>query len=148
MHLDFDAARRQRAREDGEPLTFTLAGETFTCLAHVPIGVFADAAASGGISNVGLLRFVRGVLVSEDEERFDVLMRRKSAPVDDDGNPDPTWRPVDGEDLLDIFNRLVDVYTGRPTERPSDSPDGPPPDGTASNATSSPPDTEKEPAST
>ncbi len=46
-HLDFEAARRQRQRSHGDPLTFGLGGETFTCLAAPTLGDAIDLAISG-----------------------------------------------------------------------------------------------------
>lgn len=129
MHVDFDAARAQRERTEGDPFTFTLGGEHFTCLATFPIGFLADLAQSG-IGALPARDFIRGCLVPDDEERFDALLHRKARPVDP-AKPDTAVVTdiIDGTDLLDVQNRLIEEFTGRPTAPPPDSPAGSPTSG-------------------
>lgn len=135
MHIDFDAARRERERATHEPLTFTLGGETFTCLDSAPIGIFVDAIddIERGWSNRAYMNFVLGVVVEADEERLRSVFRRK--PVAATGDT-PAMPAIDPGDVDDVFQALVDAYTGRPTVRPSDSSDGSPTTGATSNGVS------------
>lgn len=136
MHLDFDAARRERERATHEPLTFTLGGETFTCLDSAPIGIFVDAIddIERGWSNRAYMNFVLGAVLEADEQRLRAVLRRKPVPATGESTAIPA---VDPADIEDVFSALVDAYTGRrPTVRPSDSPDGPPTTGATSNGVS------------
>lgn len=65
--------------------------EVFTCLVDVPAGVLDDLIASTGGSQQGgitswekasIVRFVKGVVVPEDEARLDAILRDKARPVD------------------------------------------------------------------
>lgn len=65
--------------------------EVFTCLVDVPAGVLDDLIASTGGSLDGtisswekasIVRFVKGVVVPEDEARLDAVLRDKARPVD------------------------------------------------------------------
>ncbi len=65
--------------------------EVFTCLADVPAGVLDDLIASTGGSQAGgitswekasIVRFVKGVVVPDDEARLEAVLRDKARPVD------------------------------------------------------------------
>lgn len=126
---DFDAARRERAR-GREPITFRVGGEDFECLAVAPAGPVLDFAAAGNTPVAGR-RFLLALLRDDDAEgdvgssrdRFIELMYRH-----DD--------PIDGDAIIEILQWISEVYAGRPTQRSSDSSDGPPLDGPSSNVRS------------
>lgn len=111
-HRDFDAGRREQT---GEPLTFSLGGETFTVprpLPALPMMELAAAASEEGQtedlarSAAAFSRFLLGMLASSDRERF-----RKMA----------TAIRADVELLGAIVQWVVEEMSGRPTEAPSDS---------------------------
>lgn len=106
---DFDAARSERQR-DRDPITFTLGGETFTCVPSLPICFFLDVAEVGG--PVLLALEVETCVVDDQRERFNALLRR-------------TRDPLGEEDVEAVHRWLVETYANRPTERSSGSPDGP-----------------------
>lgn len=65
--------------------------EVFTCLVTPPAGVLDDLIASTGGNTAGgitswekasILRFLRGVVVPEDEKRLDAVLRDKAKPID------------------------------------------------------------------
>lgn len=93
-----------------EPIGFFLGDEEFTCLDDAPAVAKYALLTSGPI--VGTLTFIRGVLIAEDEDRFDELLGRKDVIVTD-------------VVLAAVLGDLQEVYTGRPTRRPSSSPGGP-----------------------
>lgn len=113
MHKDFDAARRER---QNEPLSFTLAGEQFTCLPILPwvtmenlIRPYQEQGEMGVVLQIGPL--MEACLIDEDVERFHAILTRK-----DD--------PIDLETVTAIVEWLLESYTGRPTERFSSLPGG------------------------
>lgn len=121
---DFDAARRERNRER-EPLQFKLGGETFTCLAVIPAGLGYDLLEielTGDQLRIGLAYrdFILAVLATKaDRDRFEKVLRQ-------------TKNAVEPLDLRDVVVWLAEQYGGRPTQRSSDSSDGPPANGASS----------------
>lgn len=99
------------ADHDDEPPTFALGDHTFTCLPVAPAAAVHALVASR--PTLGAMAFIRGVLVAEDEDRFDELIARKDVIVDE-----PT--------LGDVLRYLSTEYAARPTRRSSSSQDGPP----------------------
>lgn len=100
-----------------DPIQFALGDEVFTCLDEVPAAA-SYALVVGGLV-VATLDYIRGVLVAEDEDRFDELLRRKDVVV---------TQSV----LSEVLTDLVAVYTARPTRRPANSVGGPQPTSTES----------------
>ncbi|MBW3643118.1 MAG: hypothetical protein KY447_09415 [Actinobacteria bacterium] len=121
---ELDAARREQT---AEPIGFRVRGQEFRCVPRIGVGVVValmgpeDGDDSGVLA---MLDFVRHVLVAEDWPRFEALTVAK---VD----------PIDFDELLGICSHLCDVYAGRPTERPANSPGGPRSTGPSSTAASS-----------
>jgi len=120
--FDFDQARAERLRER-EPITFTLAGETFTCLPFVPLAVMwglvdaPDIAALAQQSYPETLRSIAGMiadlLVPEDVDRWWGIFQSHE-------------HPVDGAAVCEVMEALTEVYTGRPTVPSTDSSGGRP----------------------
>jgi hypothetical protein len=89
--------------------------ETFTCLRNPPAGVLDDLVASVGYDDRGnerydrlsIVRFLRGVVVPDDEDRLNDVLRDKARPLDLQDDVGPLF--------LDLCKRLG----GRPTTPPS-----------------------------
>ena len=121
---DFDAARREAHRE---PIAFQLAGERFECLSVMPASVMFDYARAGETvpeRYEASVAFVGGVLA--DDDAVDLFRKVLDSRSD----------PIDYATLSSLVVWLIGIYTGRPTTRPSDSPDGPSSDGPSSKPTS------------
>lgn len=108
MAWDLDAAQAERL---GEAPSFKLGGETFHCLPAIPAGLVLGQDGTEA-RTVGVMEFIRLALRDEDWPRFEAVLVAKG---------DLT---VDDVTLADLFNRLVEHYTGHPTEPPSVSSDG------------------------
>jgi hypothetical protein len=146
-HRDFDAARAQRARET-DPLSFTLGGERFTCVAEPTLAdTFALLAAPepedserGAVQSI--LEFVGNLVVHGDRARWERMVKaqkrrgRRRASV-----------PVSPSDVLELGAWLATEYTARPTRPSSDSSDGRPSTGGSSSSGSSSLRDETSPAS-
>ena len=118
-HRDFE--RRER-----EPVSFSFDGQMFRCIEAMPWALLEEILgkvptdARGQVieeaSNVGLTLvlgdFFRQVVVVEGLPGFEEVLRRKQ-------------NPLDVATLTAIVQWLVEVYTGRPTERPGSSQLGP-----------------------
>lgn len=104
---DFDLARRERAAKRN-PVQFRLGGERFTLLPIVPLGAGFDLEdapepdADRPNAVRALSTFIRECLISEDQPRWDALLRRR-----DD--------PIDPEAILEVGVHVTEAYTGRPT---------------------------------
>lgn len=111
MHKDFDAAAREAS---GESLTFTLGGEQFTTTPELPalpmLKLAAAADKEGAEGAVAFYEFVQSMLVPEDVARFEAMASRERLGM---------------EMLSDVVKWLIAEMTGRPTRRPSDSPERP-----------------------
>lgn len=123
MHKDFKAARREAT---AEPITFTITGrdgsvsKPFTLeddLAAMPLldlAVMADQQdrdEANELETVLAFRnFLRSILVPQDVDRFERTVRDKRLAF---------------PDLLPIVQWAVSELAGRPTKRPSDSPERP-----------------------
>lgn len=96
--------------EGGPPVSPTVFSETFTCVPVAPAGVLDDLAACVRVDGRGrqiydapsLIRFMRGVLVDADEERFVDLCHDKT-------------RIVQLEDLGNVVMWLSEAILGRPS---------------------------------
>lgn len=119
-HRDFE----RRARQD--PITFSFEGRTFRCVDEMPWPLLEEIlgavptdehgrplenAASVGLT-LALATFFRQVVVDEDLPAVEEVLRRKQ-------------NPMGVATLTEIVQWLVEVYTGRPTERPGSSQPGP-----------------------
>lgn len=123
---DFDAARRERARRR-TPLTFTLGGEDFTCLAAPLVGDALDLAAAPEWGEKGaveaLVGFIDALLATDDDrQRFQALLRRR-----DD--------PIDNEAIFDVGVYLAEQFSTGPFGPPTGSSSGPQPGGGKSKST-------------
>lgn len=108
-HLEFQAHKREEEREE---VTFGITGqkrtkvddgfqmldhtETFTCLKVAPAGTMQHFARTGD-----MVEFIAGLLVPEDEPRWREIIHSKDFIVESDT-------------VIDICNRLAEVFTGRP----------------------------------
>jgi hypothetical protein len=134
-HRDFDAARAERERQV-EPVTFTLGGETFQCVAP-SVGDALDLAdapepESSLIGSVkAIAKFIDKILIPADRGRFKKLLRKMDTP----------HGPVNSYDLIEVGMWLAEEYAGRPTEPSTDSSGG-----RATTGDTSSSDTSNEPA--
>lgn len=88
--------------------TFTLAGETFRCLPEMPAGAFLGLPADGIVTYSAAGRFIRAVLIEDDEEKFDAALASKARIV--------------GLDLLHpIFQYLLKAWNPDTAEGDADS---------------------------
>ena len=99
-----------------EAVTFRLDGQTFTCYSMIPgsalLEFVSDAdSGEGGRASESILRFFKAAMTEEEYARFYALIKR----------PDRVT-PMDV--LAEISTWLVEVYSERPTKRPSASPTG------------------------
>jgi len=108
---DFGGASAQPA---GEPISFKLHGEDFSCRASVQGKLLLRLVASSNDPVAGaesINSFFKMVLVDESYKRFEALC-----------NDDEKIVPV--ETLGEIVGWLVEQYSDRPTQRPEGSPSG------------------------
>lgn len=113
--------------DEPEPIAFTLGGvgsidgqkweESFSAVPVAPGGVLDDLTSSVSLDertgntvvhHMRVLQFFRGVLIDDDVERFEALVRDKN-------------RVVPLEKLADILAWLTEELTGRPTQPSSTS---------------------------
>lgn len=115
---DFDAERQARSRR--RQLEFTAGGETFHVKPFVSpeqmdaFRVLPDGAESAATGVQVYDHYIKNMVVEEDAPLWDKV--RKEA--------DP---PLSLADIEEIAHWLIEVATGRPTERPSSSGRGPSP---------------------
>jgi hypothetical protein len=118
-HRDFDAARAERQREV-EPCSFTLGGQTFTCVLAPAVGDAFDLADAPEpeTSLIGsaraIARFVDKLLIAKDRGRFQKMIRDVDTPSG----------PVNTYDLIELGQWLSEEYAGRPSEPSTDSSGG------------------------
>lgn len=121
------------------PKTIEIRGETFRCIDALPPGLLMDIAEVTNtdernpadvmrtIATIG--RFLKAAIVPEDRGRYDAIVY--------------DTRTILGiDDLAEIAGGLIRQYAGRPTVRPSESPDGLEPTGQISRVVSFSPATE------
>lgn len=118
MPRDLEASRREE-----QPKTCTLGGETLRCVPTIAFGALIDIA-TGGLDRITMWNFLHAAVDDKDIPKLEKVLRRKH-------------RPVTGDEILEAVTELVGVYSGRPTGRPSESPDGPRSTGRKSKAGSS-----------
>lgn len=127
---DFDVARSERLRER-DPISFTLAGQTFTCLPVIPVGAALDLEEAPEVDEDearaarALARFIDSALIDDDRERFAETLRQRED-------------PVDGTALFDIAVWLAGEYAARPTSPFTGSSGGRPSNGQSSSSEPSP----------
>ena len=114
-HKDFNV-EKLNPEVKNDPITFTLAGEEFTCRAKLPGWLMVKFVASStrdirGADIGAVYNFFRDVLVPESLVRFEALMYTDEYDIELDT-------------LADITNWLVSEYTARPTQQPSPSTNG------------------------
>jgi hypothetical protein len=73
-HADFPV---DEVDPEAEGPTFTLAGETFRCLPEMPAGAFLSLPADNIVTYTAAGRFIRAVIVEEDEPKFDAVLASK-----------------------------------------------------------------------
>lgn len=118
MPRDLEASRREE-----QPKTCTLGGETLRCVPTIAFAALIDLA-NAGIGRMSCWDFLHAAVEDDDIPRLEAVLRRKA-------------NPVTGDDIVEAVHDLVEVYSGRPTGRPSESPDGPRSTGRKSKAGSS-----------
>jgi len=100
----------RKAREEVEPLSFDLEGQTFKCHPEIPGAVildFAAASSEGGVEvAIQMSSFFKRAILPEDYENFEKLIYDPEVAIDE-------------ELLADILGWLVEQYTDRPTEASS-----------------------------
>lgn len=112
--LAFTSARREH---DGQPVTFTLDGVTYSCtrelagMALLDLGAAADVDLESLAGVRAVQQFLRCALADEKEwHRFHEHTLRER---------------TDARTLLEIVKQVIPALTGRPTESPSASAPGP-----------------------
>lgn len=109
--------------ERGEPIEFALGDQWFRCEDEIPAAASFALVTCGPIE--GTMRFLTGVVVEEDTERFVEVTAQKGR-----------GRIVTEAVLADVLGFVVSEYTERPTSPPSNSPGGRQATSTASEANS------------
>lgn len=131
-HRDFDAARRAYDTVTPDPVSFTLAGEEFTCLLDPTIGDTFEMIDAPDITPedydptnpahprlmMKIARYVQRMLPVEERPRFDAALYR--IPV--------THLAV----ILDVANFITEEVVDRPTGPPASFSSGRPESGTSS----------------
>lgn len=126
---DFDASRRER-QAHADPIIFRLRGHEFHCADALPWTAYERtleiAEIAPDIKHTGRVTsakhpiarmsmkvgpFLRACVVDDDQELLEAVLASR---VD----------PVDLEELTDIVNWLLGVYTGKVSERLAESSDG------------------------
>lgn len=107
---EFAAHQRDTERED---VAFSLGGERFECVPmHAPAATAAIFRFAGRKFTYPIIvGFVEAVL-ADGADRFGELLERRGGDA------------IDERDLEPLALWLVETYTGRPTQRPTDSPSG------------------------
>lgn len=124
------AARDTEPTDDHEPDRIVFCGEEFDLADHVgamPFLQFADAMMSGATTadaqgDAALYGLLRDTIAADQFARFQSVA---------------TEHKAQASDLLAVVRGIIQARSGRPTQRPSDSADGPSPTGESSRAPSS-----------
>lgn len=119
------SVERKEIKDSGEEV-FVPETLEFTALGTPPAGYwgeFLDVARLGGALPGPVIRFIQGVLVPEDVSRFRQLVYDKDA-------------QVEGAELAEIADWLIEEYADRPTKRPGSSSSGPSTTGASSEGSS------------
>lgn len=127
-HKDFAVQRRAN---EGETVTFTLNGQTYSATPDLPGHALLTAASLQGASPIQQMQsmgtFLDLCLLPESRELFEANMK----------SSDPTCN-ITLEDAAEVVKWLLEeVYVGRPTQSASGSRGVPSPDGTSTTATAS-----------
>lgn len=92
-------------------ISFEINGETFLCLPQLPAAAFR-AVGSWTTTVMNACKFIEATLAEDDDViRFNQVLDSKT-------------KIVTGEDVQDIMNWLIEVYTQRPTTSPEESQNG------------------------
>jgi hypothetical protein len=106
---DFDADVREA---EGEPITFKLAGSTFTCVHPIPIGIsmaMAGAMTKDELTQMNVVaRSLKALIVEEQHDQWDQALMRVTS--------------------IEVLKDLVAWIVGEATNRPSVAPGGSPSD--------------------
>lgn len=122
-HFEFEVDAAEEEQQEKAP-SFGLGGVQFQCISRPTMAaVKLISRVDGG--SISCSEFIRAVLVAEDEEKWDGLLASKEV-------------MVKGAKVIEIFNWLVEQYSGRPTKRPSRSRAGRSKTGDGLKATTSP----------
>jgi hypothetical protein len=133
-NIDFDAARKERIQRR-DPLTFTVAGQTFTSLPVVPFGTcwaLADAPEMAELEQKPYTEIIRtlagmvaDMLVEDDVPRWWALFDSKT-------------EIIDAATVNEIATGLTEHFAARPTSPSTDSSAGRQSSGGSSNEAPSP----------
>lgn len=111
-HKDFTRTKKH------EPVTFTLDGDTFHCVRKMPGGLIKKVTSLGDIENKSVndkidtfMGLLKDLLLDDSYEIFNARLNDKT-------------NPIDIEEMGDIIEWLIEVYTGRPLVQSSESVDG------------------------
>jgi hypothetical protein len=111
-HKSFTRAKKR------EPVTFDLDGDTFECVRKMPMSLTRKISALGDAENSNVnakldlfMEILEGLMLDHSYELFNKRLSDKT-------------NPIDVEELSDIIEWLIEVYTGRPLEQSSDSANG------------------------
>jgi hypothetical protein len=125
---DFDAAADEML---GNRPVFTLGGREWTCRPAIKFNAIADIADEDG------LEFLRGffdrAIIKSQREAWNAFL---DADIDDDDTV-----PVTGKQLRDVFDWLIEEYTGKSPNSSTDSSPSPEPSGPPSKVVSLDPGT-------
>lgn len=130
-HRDFDAARTERLK-GREPITFTMGGQSFACVAEPALGDALGLAEapepddSPSAALKAMLRFVAASLDPADQRRFRRMVRRQTA------RRLRRRPPVSSQEVFELGVMIASNYSARPTRPPSDSSAGRPNSATSS----------------
>lgn len=123
-HRDFDALRAETQREF-DPITFTLFGQTFTCVNSPRLADTFDLMDAPEITPQNeaqavrhLARYIRKMLIPEDQSRWDQALQALGM--------------EDAHVVIELGTFLAQEYSRRPFGQPSSSSDGPSGTGTKS----------------
>lgn len=131
--IQIQTARREADTTEIDPLVVGFLDEDFTCRNKINQFVFmemvtteiGDGTSPSEIVMVAnaFMTFLQDIIIPEDWDRFRKVCRANSVGTDD---------------LQPLIQGIVEYYGAHPTQRPSDSSDGPPITGSSSRAGSSP----------
>jgi len=89
-----------------------LNGVSLACIDALPPGIYLDLVEGfKGNIVVASIKFLQGVVIPEDRAKLDAVLYN-------------TENVCPWPELSDVATKVLQEYSGRPTERPSDSPTG------------------------
>lgn len=127
---DFDAVGTSRYDRLSKTKSFKIGGVTFNCVRDIHPDIFIQSEENfdedGGVRTTieSISWFIRETIVPAERPGWDQLRDNRDDPITLD-------------DLAEIQTYLIEAYSGRPTENPSDSGGQPASSGTPSTASPS-----------